>query len=560
MTYAYDADDEPSQIGALTLTRNPTTGQLTATTVDASTTALGYNTYGELSTLTARRSHGVVFGEPRPRPWRTRQRKDRADRRPNAQLQLRLRPCRATEVRQTRRDRIASYDYDANGNRTTQTSRARRPSPPTTTITTGCCATAASTYRYTANGELRERTTDRRVDALQLRRRRQPDRRRAGRRAHHQLCHRRPRTAHRHQDQRRPTARLRLRRGRSAISRNRCQWADPLAASSTPPDRTFPSTCSAPDAPTALIADQLGQRAPRHRHPDRRRSPNASTMTPTAPSRTDTNPGFQPFAYAGGLYDTDTGLVRFGARDYDPQTGRWTAKDPIDFAGGDTNLYGYVHGDPINLIDPEGTFAFIPIAIAVIGATQTGYDINKLIHGCGNAADIALAALGPIGRLLKVGGIARFVVDGAGTTLDRASVATRVSAQRQGRHVRGAREFGTGRGGSYFHPSLPSSCETVCRTFLLCLRARTGVWSDAGEHAGRDRDRFPGASRRRAQGNRSRATTSRRPRRIPSSSSARVDGASRRSTSCGSCARPTRAASPVRSVRCCAARACTRRC
>ena len=35
-------------------------------------------------------------------------------------------------------------------------------------------------------------------------------------------------------------------------------------------------------------------------------------------------------------------LVRFGARDYDPTIGRWTAKDPIDFAGGDTNLYGYV--------------------------------------------------------------------------------------------------------------------------------------------------------------------------------------------------------------------------
>jgi len=42
----------------------------------------------------------------------------------------------------------------------------------------------------------------------------------------------------------------------------------------------------------------------------------------------DTNPGFQPFGYAGGLYDLHTGLVRFGARDYDPETGRWTAKDP----------------------------------------------------------------------------------------------------------------------------------------------------------------------------------------------------------------------------------------
>jgi len=36
----------------------------------------------------------------------------------------------------------------------------------------------------------------------------------------------------------------------------------------------------------------------------------------------DTNPGFQPFGYAGGLYERDTGLVRFGARDYDAETGR----------------------------------------------------------------------------------------------------------------------------------------------------------------------------------------------------------------------------------------------
>ena len=40
----------------------------------------------------------------------------------------------------------------------------------------------------------------------------------------------------------------------------------------------------------------------------------------------DTSPGFQPFGFAGGLYDKDTGLVRFGARDYDPSVGRWTSK------------------------------------------------------------------------------------------------------------------------------------------------------------------------------------------------------------------------------------------
>jgi len=66
----------------------------------------------------------------------------------------------------------------------------------------------------------------------------------------------------------------------------------------------------------------------------------------------DTNPGFQPFGYAGGFYDTDTGLVRFGARDYDSATGRWLAKDIIGFSGG-VNLFGYPQ-DPINFVDMTG--------------------------------------------------------------------------------------------------------------------------------------------------------------------------------------------------------------
>lgn len=68
----------------------------------------------------------------------------------------------------------------------------------------------------------------------------------------------------------------------------------------------------------------------------------------------DTNPGFQPFGFAGGLYDKDTKLTRFGARDYDAETGRWTAKDPIRFQGGDANLYAYVNNNPLRWIDPNG--------------------------------------------------------------------------------------------------------------------------------------------------------------------------------------------------------------
>jgi RHS repeat-associated protein len=72
----------------------------------------------------------------------------------------------------------------------------------------------------------------------------------------------------------------------------------------------------------------------------------------------DTNPGFQPFGFAAGLYDSDTKLVRFGAREYDPRIGRWITKDPILFAGGDTNLYNYSFDDPINLLDTSGTISW----------------------------------------------------------------------------------------------------------------------------------------------------------------------------------------------------------
>jgi RHS repeat-associated protein len=67
----------------------------------------------------------------------------------------------------------------------------------------------------------------------------------------------------------------------------------------------------------------------------------------------DTNPGLTPFGFGGGLYDAATGLVRFGARDYDASVGRWTSKDPIRFAGG-MNAYGYSVNDPVNMGDPSG--------------------------------------------------------------------------------------------------------------------------------------------------------------------------------------------------------------
>lgn len=72
----------------------------------------------------------------------------------------------------------------------------------------------------------------------------------------------------------------------------------------------------------------------------------------------DTNPGFLPFGFAGGIYDQHTKLTRFGARDYDAETGRWTSKDPILFADNETNHYLYSMDDPINRIDSNGLKSF----------------------------------------------------------------------------------------------------------------------------------------------------------------------------------------------------------
>ncbi len=84
---------------------------------------------------------------------------------------------------------------------------------------------------------------------------------------------------------------------------------------------------------------------------------------------TDSNSAFAvPFGFAGGLFDKDTGLTRFGFRDYDADVGRWTAKDPILFEGGDTDLYGYVINDPMNGVDPEGNFVAVLAAPAVAQA------------------------------------------------------------------------------------------------------------------------------------------------------------------------------------------------
>lgn len=110
----------------------------------------------------------------------------------------------------------------------------------------------------------------------------------------------------------------------------------------------------------------------------------------------NTNPGFQPFGYAGGLIDNAVGLTRFSARDYDSDVGRWTSEDPLLFDGG-ANRFQYGSGDPINRVDITGeldipTWLVDGVAgfgdVASFGLTALIRDIigaNEIVNFCSRA-------------------------------------------------------------------------------------------------------------------------------------------------------------------------------
>ena len=118
----------------------------------------------------------------------------------------------------------------------------------------------------------------------------------------------------------------------------------------------------------------------------------------------DTNPGFQPFGFAGGLYDPQTKLYHFGARDYDPEVGRWLTKDPAGFFSGDANLYAYALNDPVNFVDRNGMWSISVSFYSGIGGGVSiggqGLSINQfgieLGVGIGSGVDIDSAGGTPI--------------------------------------------------------------------------------------------------------------------------------------------------------------------
>jgi RHS repeat-associated protein len=106
----------------------------------------------------------------------------------------------------------------------------------------------------------------------------------------------------------------------------------------------------------------------------------AGTMNHDAYGRVtqDTLSSLIPFGYAGGHYDAQTGLVRFGARDYDAEIGRWTTKDPIRFAALGSNLYEYALSNPVRYADPSGLDSVWEVALKKL-FSETGKTTGKAV-------------------------------------------------------------------------------------------------------------------------------------------------------------------------------------
>ncbi len=115
----------------------------------------------------------------------------------------------------------------------------------------------------------------------------------------------------------------------------------------------------------------------------------------------DSNSGFDlPIGFAGGLEDTDTGLVRFGYRDFEQTSGRWTARDPALYEGGQANLYVYVGNDPVSLRDPLGLWCIGGSVYDVVGfgaelCCENGVCSRCAEVGIGGGTSVSVGLGGP---------------------------------------------------------------------------------------------------------------------------------------------------------------------
>jgi len=357
VNYAYDLDNLLVQAGDLVLTRSPLNGLLTDTNLVNLASQYDYNTVGELNYILTRHNSTVLYevGYARDNIGRITQKTETIS---GSTLTFDYGYDDAGRLAEVKRNGIvvASYTYDSNSNRTAGFEESGTISA-IYDAQDRLLSYNGATYDYTANGELLSKTvsgitTTYQYDVLgNLLQVGLPGEtidyvidgknRRIGKKVNGVLVQ-----GFLYQDSLNPIAEL--------DAQDNVVARFVYGSRSNVPDYMIKGGVT-----YRIIADHLGSP---------RLVVNASTgeivqrMDYDAFGRVsqDTNPGFQPFGFAGGIYDQLTGFVRFGARDYDPETGRWMSKDPIGFDGGDVNLYTYVLNDPINWLDVTGLSGNIP--------------------------------------------------------------------------------------------------------------------------------------------------------------------------------------------------------
>jgi len=102
---------------------------------------------------------------------------------------------------------------------------------------------------------------------------------------------------------------------------------------------------------------------------------------PFGTSTSKTEAVSNPWQFASGYLDANTGLYKFGERYYDPQVGRWTQKDPVAGSIGNvnsTNPYVYADNLPNMLVDPSGRGALSCFFAIVLGILAIASAIGTL--------------------------------------------------------------------------------------------------------------------------------------------------------------------------------------
>jgi RHS repeat-associated protein len=401
VSFGYDNDGLLTSAGSLSVARDPQNGLITGSTLGSFATSWTYSSFGELASDTARFSSTVIYRNSYTRDdlGRITAKQELID---GVTASYTFAYDSVGRLELVTRDGlpVESYTYDANGNRLSFTS------PGGTLVGSyddqdRLLSYGDATYTYTAHGELTSKTvgsatTTYQYDVLgNLRTVTLPggdtieymidaQSRRVGKRINGSLVQ-----GFLYQDQLNPVAEL---DGAGQVVSRFVYGTRPHV-----PDYMIEGGVT-----YRIVSDHLGSV---------RLVVNVSTgavvqrIDYDAFGRVtqDSNPGFQPFGFAGGIYDEHTQLVRFGARDYDAFTGRWTAKDPIGFDGESPSLYVYANNDPIGLIDPDGSIAIPPILAAGILWAGADFMWQHVIQGrglgCINWVRVAVA--GGLGGTVK---------------------------------------------------------------------------------------------------------------------------------------------------------------